>query len=124
MKRATRLGLAKPAADPGSTPTGINPPAEIDVLTTVANIEAIAANSKARLMIMYWDPHYGAAAPETVATREKLFAWAKANGIAIIRPNLTAQPDWKKYFRDQMHPNAAANQIIAEQLAAALPKSS
>ena len=121
---APKLGLSKPAADPGSTPTGINPAAEVDVLTTVADIAKISATNHAKFVIMYWDAHYGAPPLQTVATREKLFAWANASDIIVVRPNLSALPNWKAYFRDPMHPNAAANRIIADQLARALSKSS
>ncbi len=112
-----KLGLAKPAADPGSTAGGTNSEAEIDMLAAVTDIEEIAAHNKAKLIIMYWDPHLGAPAPETVATREKLFAYTQRLGIPVVRPDLSALPTWKTNFRDAMHPNATGNLIIAKELA-------
>jgi len=114
---APKLGLVKPAVDPGSTPTGVNPEAEAALVPAISQIHAIATAAKARLVIIYWDAHYGPVAPETTAVREKLFAFAQTNHIAVVRPQLNTRPDWNHLFRDNMHPNPAGNSIIAQQVA-------
>jgi hypothetical protein len=112
-----RLGIVK-AEDPGSTNGAANVIAEGQALQTVSDINDLVTANGAHLVLMYWDPNYPHVYQSTLATREKLFQFAVAHGIPVVRPQINLRPDWKSYFNGKMHPNAAANVIIAEKLAA------
>lgn len=110
---APRLHLTKAAFDPGSTAeNGIAPEAEIQA--TVQSIRAMTMASGAKFMILYWDMRD----PTTTAPdrRERLFAWARANGVVVVRPQLAQRPDADKLFIDAAHPNATGNALIAKAL--------
>ncbi len=114
-----RLGIVK-AEDPGSTNGAANVAAEGQTLQAVHDINEIVKANGARLVLMYWDPNYPYVHQSTLDTRKKLFQFAEANNIVIVRPEINARPDWKSYFNGRMHPNAAANVLIAQLLAASM----
>lgn len=111
---APRLHLTKAAIDPGaSAENGTAPEAEIQA--SIQSIRDIALASGAKFIILYWDMRDPAtAAPDR---REHLFAWARANNVAIVRPQLAQRPDADKLFIDTAHPNATGNALIAKALA-------
>lgn len=111
---APRLHLAQAAHDPGST-AGADIAPEAGIQATVQSIRAMAIASGAKFMILYWDMRD----PTTTAPdrRERLFAWARAHGVAIVRPQLAQRPDADKLFIDAAHPNASGNALIAKALA-------
>jgi len=114
-----RLGIIK-AEDPGSTNGEANPQAETQTLQAIAEINSLVDANGANLVLMYWDPNYPYVSPSTLTTREKLFEYAIANKIPVVRPQINLKPDWQHYFNGRMHPNSAANVLIAKQLASAL----
>jgi len=114
-----RLGIVK-AEDPGSTNGESNPQAETQTLRTVADVNNLVKANGADLMLMYWDAKYPRVFPSTLVTREKLFQFALANKIRVVRPQINQRSDWQHFFSGRMHPNAAANILIAQQLAKAL----
>lgn len=110
---APRLNLTKATVDPGSTAAGAME-TEAEIQATISSIREMALASGAKFMILYWDMRN----PTTAAPdrRERLFAWARANGVAIVRPQLAQRHDADKLFIDAAHPNAAGNALIAKAL--------
>ena len=112
-----KLHLGGPATDPGATSSVVDAASEAQVIPTISEIRQIAQRNNAHLIILYWDFHAGPLPHETVATRDKLFAWAQANAIPVVRPDLSARSDWNHLFRDSFHPNVSGNALIAEAVA-------
>ena len=117
---APRLALAQPSADPGSLAGQFQAANVAPALGAVDAIRREAESRNARLIILYWDVRAPATGP-AVAARARLFAWAKAARVPVVRPLLNARADANQLYRDGTHPNAAANLLIASQLATVLP---
>jgi len=112
-----RLHIGVPTTDPGAAASVVDAASEARVIPTISEMAQIAKRNDAHFIIVYWDFHAGRLPTQTMETRGKLFAWAKLNSIPVVRPNLSARPDWHRLFRDPFHPNVAGNALIAEAVA-------
>lgn len=120
-----RLGLGQPVADPGAAGSRLDPEAARETLDAVEQIHHYATAHGAGLTILYIDPAEPSDDPQVVAARDRLFAWADRASVPLVRPELGKRrsPDRKLFF-DALHPDAAGNEIIAEELAKVLSRRS
>lgn len=112
-----KLRLNAAPVDPGSTGQMTIAPAE-DIFSHIYAIHSMSKAAGCKLIILYWDMRD----PKTDSPerRERLFTWAKAQNITVIRPQLHKRPDANNLFLDAAHPNSAGNALIAKQLANAI----
>jgi len=116
-----RTGLVPSAADPGSTGGDFQENHARVTLDAIGEIKNFAQNHGARLALLYWDARLPVSAPQQKA-RNELLAWASAQGVTVIRPQLNTSPTADKYFRDQIHPSVEGNRIVAKMLEDSLSK--
>jgi hypothetical protein len=111
-----RLGLAKPAVDPGAAGSPFDRQVANDVIAAISSVHAYAKNHGADMVILYMDPKSPDMREEEVWARDNLLGWARTEGLPVIRPRLDKAGNPAQLFRDGLHPNAEGNKLIAKVL--------
>lgn len=114
-----RLSLGVKGIDPGAVASKADMNALRASIGAVADVAKIARKNGAEIVIVYIQPRVPSKMTETIKAKEVFLAASREMGLSILdtSPSMVTA-DVKTLFRDNLHPNAKGNEVLATVVAA------
>ncbi|MFP1133302.1 SGNH/GDSL hydrolase family protein [Asticcacaulis sp. W401b] len=111
---APRLGLGKTAVDPGASAFKSDAIALKASIGAIKDIAKRAHDNDAGLVIVYIQPRTPSSAVETIEAKDALLATCKDLNVPVIDVSpAMVRAGIDSVFRDNVHPNAIGNEVLA-----------